>query len=128
MSDKELIIYLQFGEESSHLRCLNPFIIECHERMKELFRKCCRGPTLEEYFAVDEYTEATLLNHPHIYITVQVTTCTEAQARISNVIETILNVKLIEIERFQATWVLLANICHYRLVSNVIGNSVTVTR
>lgn len=40
--------------------------------MKDLFRRCCRGPTLEEYFAVDEYTEATLLHHPHIYITVQV--------------------------------------------------------
>ncbi|XP_045500512.1 ras GTPase-activating-like protein IQGAP1 [Colias croceus] len=60
-----------FGEESSHLRCLNPFIVECHEKMKELFRRCCRGPTLEEYFAVDEYTEATLLHHPHIYITIQ---------------------------------------------------------
>ncbi|CAK1540048.1 unnamed protein product [Leptosia nina] len=60
-----------FGEESSHLRCLNSFIVECHEKMKELFRRCCRGPTLEEYFAVDEYTEATLLHHPHIYITVQ---------------------------------------------------------
>ncbi|KAM3967909.1 ras GTPase-activating-like protein IQGAP1 [Aphomia sociella] len=60
-----------FGEESNHLRCLNPFIVECHEKMKELFRKCCCGPTLEEYFAVDEYTEATLLHHPHIYITVQ---------------------------------------------------------
>ncbi|XP_068626808.1 ras GTPase-activating-like protein IQGAP1 [Battus philenor] len=60
-----------FGEESNHLRCLNPFIVECHEKMKELFRRCCRGPTLEEYFAVDEYTEATLLHHPHIYITVQ---------------------------------------------------------
>lgn len=60
-----------FGEESSHLRCLNPFIVECHEKMKELFRRCCRGPTLEEYFAVDEYTEATLLHHPHICITVQ---------------------------------------------------------
>ncbi|KAI5640597.1 GTPase-activator protein for ras-like GTPase domain-containing protein [Phthorimaea operculella] len=60
-----------FGEESAHLRCLNPFIVECHEKMKELFRRCCRGPTLEEYFAVDEYTEATLLHHPHIYITVQ---------------------------------------------------------
>ncbi|XP_045778410.1 ras GTPase-activating-like protein IQGAP1 [Maniola jurtina] len=60
-----------FGEESSHLRCLNPFIVECHEKMKDLFRRCCRGPTLEEYFAVDEYTEATLLHYPHIYITVQ---------------------------------------------------------
>ncbi|KAG6440461.1 ras GTPase-activating-like protein IQGAP1 [Manduca sexta] len=60
-----------FGEESSHLRCLNPFIVECHEKMKELFRRCCRGPTLEEYFAVDEYTEATLLHQPHILITVQ---------------------------------------------------------
>ncbi|GBP92748.1 Ras GTPase-activating-like protein IQGAP2 [Eumeta japonica] len=60
-----------FGEESSHLRCFNPFIVECHERMKEMFRKCCRGPTLEEYFCVDEYTEATLFDRPHIYITVQ---------------------------------------------------------
>ncbi|CAF4793193.1 unnamed protein product [Pieris macdunnoughi] len=60
-----------FGEESSHLRCLNPFIVDCHEKMKELFRRCCRGPTLEEYFAVDEYTEATLIHQPHIYITVQ---------------------------------------------------------
>ncbi|XP_011560492.3 ras GTPase-activating-like protein IQGAP1 isoform X1 [Plutella xylostella] len=60
-----------FGEESRHLRCLNPFIIDCHERMKQLFRRCCRGPTLEEYFSVDEYTEATLIHHPHIYITVQ---------------------------------------------------------
>ncbi|KAL4712639.1 hypothetical protein ACJJTC_007936 [Scirpophaga incertulas] len=60
-----------FGEESRHLQCLNLFIVECHEKMKDLFRRCCRGPTLEEYFAVDEYTEATLLHHPHIYITVQ---------------------------------------------------------
>lgn len=67
-----LIVSLKFGEESKHLRCLNPFIVECHEKMKELFRRCCRGPTLEEYFSVDEYTEATMLHHPHIYITVQV--------------------------------------------------------
>ena len=27
-----------FGEESEHLMCLNPFIIECHDRFKQFFK------------------------------------------------------------------------------------------
>ena len=29
-----------FGDESEHLMCLNPFIIECHDKFKHFFTKC----------------------------------------------------------------------------------------
>ena len=61
-----------FGEESPHLVCLNPFIVECHEKFKDFFRRCCEVEELEDHFSVDRYSEATLIHDPSIYITLQV--------------------------------------------------------
>ncbi|XP_066597001.1 ras GTPase-activating-like protein IQGAP1 [Prorops nasuta] len=60
-----------FGEEAAHLVCLNPFIIECHEKFKNFFRHCCQIEDLEDHFAIHEYTEATLIHKPEIYISLQ---------------------------------------------------------
>lgn len=40
-----------------------------HEKMKSFFRDCCNVPEPEEEFAIDQYTEATLIAKPVIYIT-----------------------------------------------------------
>ena len=42
-----------FGDESEHLMCLNPFIIECHEKFKAFFVACCQASEPEEYFGMD---------------------------------------------------------------------------
>ncbi|XP_029050274.2 ras GTPase-activating-like protein IQGAP1 [Osmia bicornis bicornis] len=60
-----------FGEEATHLVCLNPFIIEYHEKFKKFFRYCCQIEDLEEHFCIHEYTEATLIHKPEIYISLQ---------------------------------------------------------
>ena len=31
-----------FGNESPHLECMNPFIIECHDKFKDFFAACCQ--------------------------------------------------------------------------------------
>ena len=66
------IIVLQFGEESMHLMCLNSFIVECHEKFKTFFRKCCQLEDLDKHFNIHQYTEATLIQRPEIYISLQV--------------------------------------------------------
>ncbi|XP_031782642.1 ras GTPase-activating-like protein IQGAP1 [Nasonia vitripennis] len=60
-----------FGEEAAHLVCLNPFIIECHEKFKKFFRYCCQIEELDEHFSIHEYTEATLIHKPEISISLQ---------------------------------------------------------
>ncbi|XP_071452887.1 ras GTPase-activating-like protein IQGAP2 [Hetaerina americana] len=60
-----------FGEESKHLTCLNPFIIECHEKFKKFFSSCCEIEEPEVHFSVHEFSEATLISRPVIYITFQ---------------------------------------------------------
>jgi len=57
-----------FGDESEHLMCLNPFIIECHEKFKSFFVACCQASEPEEYFGMDRYTEAVMVARPSIYI------------------------------------------------------------
>lgn len=64
-----------FGDESPHLGCLNPFIIDCHEQFKRFFRYCCQVEDLEEHFNIHEYTEATLIQKPEICISLQVSDC-----------------------------------------------------
>lgn len=61
-----------FGEESSHLECLNPFIIECHEKFKNFFQQCCSVEEPEEVYNVNQYSEATLIIKPTIYISLHV--------------------------------------------------------
>ncbi|KAJ8679150.1 hypothetical protein QAD02_014937 [Eretmocerus hayati] len=60
-----------FGEEAMHLVCLNPFIIECHEKFKKFFRYCCQIEELDDHFSMHEYTEATLIHKPEIAISLQ---------------------------------------------------------
>lgn len=50
---------------------LNPFIIECHEEMKRFCKRCCTVEDLEQHFNVTKYTEATLIEKPRIYITLE---------------------------------------------------------
>ena len=57
-----------FGEESEHLMCLNPFIIECHDKFKQFFTSCISVPEPEVQFNIDKYTEAVLIAKPTIYI------------------------------------------------------------
>jgi hypothetical protein len=57
-----------FGDESPHLVCLNQYIVECHEKLKNFFRDCCEVPDPEEHFSIDQFTEATLMGKPMIYI------------------------------------------------------------
>ena len=57
-----------FGTESEHLMCLNPFIIECHEKFKVFFSCCISVSEPEEQFNIDQYTEAVLMAKPTIYI------------------------------------------------------------
>ncbi|XP_064104018.1 ras GTPase-activating-like protein IQGAP1 [Macrobrachium nipponense] len=60
-----------FADEASHLTCLNPFIIECHEKFKAFFRQCCEVEDPEVVYNVNHYSEATLIVKPTIYISVQ---------------------------------------------------------
>lgn len=61
-----------FGEESKHLMVLNPFLIDCHEKLKAFFRDCCNVEDLETHFNVSEFTEAVLISRPSVVITVEV--------------------------------------------------------
>merc|ERR1719319_1129829 len=45
-----------FGEESEHLMCLNPFIVECHEKFKGFFLAVCGVAEPEQHFLMDEWT------------------------------------------------------------------------
>ncbi|GLH16291.1 Ras GTPase-activating-like protein IQGAP2 [Gryllus bimaculatus] len=60
-----------FGEESCHLMCLNNFIIECHKKFKTFFRDCCEVEDLDSHFSLHQYSEATLITRPVIYVTLQ---------------------------------------------------------
>lgn len=57
-----------FGEENAHLVCLNQYIIESHEKLREFFRDCCSVQEPEEEFSMDQYSEVTLIAKPMIYI------------------------------------------------------------
>ena len=57
-----------FGDESEHLMCLNPFIIECHDKFKQFFTRCISVSEPEVQFNIDKYTEAVLIAKPSIYI------------------------------------------------------------
>uniref|UniRef100_A0A0K2T0J2 Ras GTPaseactivatinglike protein IQGAP1like [Bombyx mori] n=1 Tax=Lepeophtheirus salmonis TaxID=72036 RepID=A0A0K2T0J2_LEPSM len=61
-----------YGEESSHLMCLNGYIIECHEKFKKFFLQCVdEVVSPEEEFNMDQYYEATLIAKPVIFISLQ---------------------------------------------------------
>ncbi|EEB12424.1 ras GTP-ase activating protein with iq motif, putative [Pediculus humanus corporis] len=60
-----------FGEETKYLKSLNPFIIECHEIMKQFCKNCCAVEELEKHFRIDKYSEALMINKPKIYINLE---------------------------------------------------------
>uniref|UniRef100_A0A1B6DIS6 Ras-GAP domain-containing protein n=1 Tax=Clastoptera arizonana TaxID=38151 RepID=A0A1B6DIS6_9HEMI len=60
-----------FGEEMKHLLCLNPFLIECHEKMKSFFRSCCEVEELDAHYNMTEFSDAALITRPSITITLQ---------------------------------------------------------
>ncbi|XP_063225075.1 ras GTPase-activating-like protein IQGAP1 isoform X2 [Bacillus rossius redtenbacheri] len=60
-----------YGEECHYLTCLNPFIVECHERFKQFFRRCCAVEGLDEYFHMHEFTEAMLISQPTAELSLQ---------------------------------------------------------
>jgi len=47
-----------FAEESPHLMCLNPFIVECHDRFKRFFRNCIQV----------RHINATSRLHPQLFV------------------------------------------------------------
>ena len=60
-----------FGDESPHLIELTSYIIECHEKFKRFFQECIKVPDPEDAFSMDQFTEATLIAKPMIYISLQ---------------------------------------------------------
>lgn len=64
--------FFQFGEESKHLMVLNPFLIDCHEKLKVFFRDCCDVEDLATHFNISDFSEATLISRPSVIITVEV--------------------------------------------------------
>ena len=60
-----------FGEEAGHLQTLNPFIIAAHERFKAFLSACCAVPEPEQRYSRNEFTEATLIARPIVYISAQ---------------------------------------------------------
>jgi Ras GTPase-activating-like protein IQGAP1 len=57
--------------ENAHLSCLNPFIKESHELIRNYFNEVCHVNEAEEYFGIDEYTDSSMLTKPLVYMTVQ---------------------------------------------------------
>ncbi|KAG0713539.1 Ras GTPase-activating-like protein IQGAP1 [Chionoecetes opilio] len=56
-----------------YTKCLNLFIVECHEKFKGFFRRCCEVEETRGFvYNGAQYSEATLIVKPTIYITVQV--------------------------------------------------------
>ena len=60
-----------FAEESPHLMCLNPFIVECHDRFKRFFKDCILVEEPEVEFGMDQYSEATLITKPTVCLSLQ---------------------------------------------------------
>ncbi len=49
--------------------CLNQYIIDAHERLKGFFDSCRDVAEPEDEFSVDQFSEATLIAKPVIYVT-----------------------------------------------------------
>lgn len=60
-----------FGDEAAHLGELNPYIVELHEKFKAFFAECCSVVDPEDHFDVNQYSEATLIAKPVIYVSLQ---------------------------------------------------------
>lgn len=57
--------------ENAHLACMNPFIKESHELIRNFFYEVCNVSESDEYFGINEYSDLIVLTKPIIYMTVQ---------------------------------------------------------
>lgn len=57
--------------ENAHLACLNPFIKESHELIRNYFQEICQVPEADEFFGINEYSDLIVLTKPIVYMTVQ---------------------------------------------------------
>ncbi len=57
--------------ENAHLSCLNPFIKESHESIRNFFHEICNVSEADEYFGISEYNDLIVLTKPIVYMTVQ---------------------------------------------------------
>ncbi|XP_050432882.1 ras GTPase-activating-like protein IQGAP1 [Adelges cooleyi] len=58
-------------KEEIHLKCMNPFILDCYNKLKLFFNNCCNVDDPEVYYNINEFTDVTLLTKPTINITLQ---------------------------------------------------------
>jgi hypothetical protein len=64
--------FLKYGDtENAHLSCLNSFIKESHERMRNYFGEICTVQDADEHFGIDEFSDLIVLTKPVVYLSVQ---------------------------------------------------------
>uniref|UniRef100_A0A8D8YSY6 Ras GTPase-activating-like protein IQGAP2 n=1 Tax=Cacopsylla melanoneura TaxID=428564 RepID=A0A8D8YSY6_9HEMI len=56
-----------YGEDTPYLMCLNKFISYCHEKLRVFFDQCCQVSSLEDQYAINEYSEELLATPPTIF-------------------------------------------------------------
>ncbi|KAM9688363.1 ras GTPase-activating-like protein IQGAP3 [Trichechus inunguis] len=59
-----------FSGGGRHLRVLNDYLGETHEKFRKFICRACQVPEPEERFAVDEYSDMVAVAKPVVYITV----------------------------------------------------------
>lgn len=67
-----------FGADNPHMENVNEFIIECHEKLKDYYARCCNVEEPEVEYNIDQYTDAALIAKPNIYISLAEITDTHA--------------------------------------------------
>lgn len=60
-----------FAGDSAHLSCMNDYIREAHKKFKNFFQVACEVEDPENHFNIDQYTDATMVSKPVIYMSVQ---------------------------------------------------------
>lgn len=60
-----------FAGDSAHLSCMNDYIRDAHKKFKNFFQVACEVEDPENHFNIDQYTDATMVSKPVIYMSVQ---------------------------------------------------------
>ncbi|XP_015369181.1 PREDICTED: ras GTPase-activating-like protein IQGAP1 [Diuraphis noxia] len=58
-------------KDEIHLKCMNPFILDCYTKLKLFFNNCTNVDDPEVHYNINEFTDVTLLTKPTINITLQ---------------------------------------------------------
>lgn len=59
-------------KDEIHLKCMNPFILDCYTKLKLFFHNCSNVDDPEIYYNINEFTDVTMLTKPTINITLHV--------------------------------------------------------